>query len=283
MSALMDNPLGNVAMLFTQFDAYNIENPTSNRDEMKYVYTGIFQFPKRLNDDWNLINRVIWTVPSMALDQDAIDDYELGSGPGGAPMPPGNSEPAPPDLFGSRTTGLGDTMYVGLFAPSEGTDVLNGKFLWGAGFDLSVPTASEDILGTEKWSAGPTALGVYMGPKWIIGALGMHYWDFAGKSDRSDVNLTNLQYFVQYRLNSTTTIGATPNIIANWEQNKDNRFQVPIGIGINRTFQFGKVPVRFGAEVHKYVVTPDDVPGNEWGVRFFVIPAAPSALFDWMQ
>ncbi len=63
----------------------------------------------------------------------------------------------------------------------------------------------------------------------------------------------------------------------------DNRYSVPIGIGINRTFQFGKVPVRFGAEIHRYVVQPDDVPGNEWGFRFFVIPAAPSALFSWMQ
>ena len=32
MSALMDNPLGNVAMLFTQFDLYKMENrPTTRR------------------------------------------------------------------------------------------------------------------------------------------------------------------------------------------------------------------------------------------------------------
>jgi hypothetical protein len=29
MSALMDNPLGNVAMLFTQFDLYKMENPSN--------------------------------------------------------------------------------------------------------------------------------------------------------------------------------------------------------------------------------------------------------------
>ncbi len=283
MSALMDNPLGNVAMLFTQFDLYRMENPTNGKERNKGVYTGIFQFPKKINDDWNLINRVIWTVPSMPLDQDKIDDYELGSGPGGAPMPPGDSMPAPVDLFGGRTTDFGDMYYVGLFAPSEGTDVLDGKFLWGAGFDLMAPTAQEDILGTGKWAAGPSALAVYMGPKWIFGALGMHYWDFAGDDDRSDVNLTNLQYFVQYKLNPTTSIGASPNIIANWEQDSDNAFSVPIGIGINKTLQFGKVPVRIGAEVHYYVEQPDDVPGAEWGLRFFIIPAAPSALFSWMQ
>ena len=61
-------------------------------------------------------------------------------------------------------------------------------------------------------------MGVYMGPKWKVGALGMHYWDFAGDGDRSDVNLTNLQYFVYYSLDETTSIGASPNIITNWEQ-----------------------------------------------------------------
>jgi hypothetical protein len=261
MSALMDNPLGNVAMLFTQFDLYKMENPTNGKEANKGIYTGIFQFPKKLNEDWNLINRVIWTVPS----------------------PPSGSPPAPIDLFDGRTTGFGDMYYVGLFAPSEGTDMLNGKFLWGAGFDVMAPTATEDILGTGKWAAGPSALAVYMGPKWKVGALGMHYWDFAGDDDRSDVNMTNLQYFWYYSLDSTTSIGAAPNIIANWEQDSDNAFTVPVGIGINKTFQFGKVPVRVGAEVHYSAIQPDDVPGAEWNFRFYIIPAAPSALFSWMQ
>jgi hypothetical protein len=69
MSALMDNPLGNVAMLFTQFDLTRMDNPANNENANKYNYMGIAQFPKRLNKDWNLINRVIWNVPSMPLDQ----------------------------------------------------------------------------------------------------------------------------------------------------------------------------------------------------------------------
>jgi len=59
MSALMDNPLGNVAMLFTQFDYYKMQDPESSNTAYKGAYTGIFQFPKKLNDDWNLISRVI--------------------------------------------------------------------------------------------------------------------------------------------------------------------------------------------------------------------------------
>lgn len=38
MSALMDNPLGNVAMLFTQFDLYQMKEPTTGKREDKYNY-----------------------------------------------------------------------------------------------------------------------------------------------------------------------------------------------------------------------------------------------------
>ncbi len=58
---------------------------------------------------------------------------------------------------------------------------------------------------------------------------------------------------------------------------------MPIGIGINRTFQFGKVPIRLGVEFHYSVIEPDDVVGSKWNLRFFLIPAAPSALFGWMN
>ncbi|MFZ9037005.1 MAG: hypothetical protein ACO3DT_02965 [Gammaproteobacteria bacterium] len=286
MSALMDNPLGNVAMLFTQFDYYKMENPENDRTAYKSVYTGIAQFPKKLNDDWNLINRVVWTVPSMPLDQDKIDDFgddadEFGNDLGGGLQQPGGF-PAPIDQFNGRTTGLGDSYYVGLFAPNQGTPMGEGNFLWGVGFDLGLPTAQEDILGTGKWLAGPAALAVYMGPEWKIGGLVQHYEDFEGDDDRADVSMTNLQYFVFYSLDETRSVGAAPNIICNWEASSDNECTVPVGIGYSETIQFGKVPVRFGLEFHYNVVTPDDDIGAEWNVRFYVIPAAPSALFDWM-
>ncbi len=289
MSALMDNPLGNVAMLFTQFDWYNMTNEgVTDESANKVVYTGIAQFPKRLSENWNLINRVVWTVPSMPLDQDKIDEAagvaeRYGEGSGNTTLPPVDGAGLPIDLFDGRTTGFGDMYYVALFAPVEGYDWINGKFLWGAGFDLGLPTATDDILGTGKWTAGPSGIAVYMGPKWKIGGLVQQYWDYAGDSDRDGVSLMNFQYFVYYSLDEVTSIGASPNIIANWKQDSSDRWTVPIGLGINRTFQFGKIPVRIGAELHYSVVQPDNGPGNEWDFRVFIIPAAPSALFDWMS
>lgn len=287
MSALMDNPLGNVAMLFTQFDYYKMQDPDSDNTAYKGVYTGIAQFPKKLNDDWNLINRVIWTVPSMPLDQDKIDDFDadqFGNDQGGGVTGQNPDDfPKPIDLFDGRTTGLGDSYYVGLFSPIDPVRLDGGgKFVWGAGFDLGLPTAEEDILGTGKYLAGPSALGVYLGETWKVGSLVMHYWDFEGDDDREDVNMTNWQYFVFYSVDETSSIGAAPNIICNWEASNDNECSVPVGIGYSKTVQIGKVPVRFGFEYHYYVEKPDDDVSPRWNTRFYVIPAAPSALFDWM-
>ena len=290
MSALMDNPLGNVAMLFSQYDFYQLKNDANGVEKNQHVYTGIFQFPKKLNDDWNLISRVIWTVPSVPIDQDKLNAQGSGGFSPGTPGAPGSGTLI--DAIGGRTTGFGDMYYVALFSPSEGIDLddmgLEGKFLWGAGFDISFPTATEDVLGSNKWSAGPSALGVYMGPTWKVGGLMQHYNDFAGDdfdsngAPVSDVSLTNLQYIWFYTLDETTSIGASPNIIIDWDADSDDMFTVPLGIGITKTLQFGNVPVRFGLEFHYSVIRPDNV-GSDYGIRFYFIPAAPSALFKWMN
>jgi len=280
MSALMDNPVGNVAMWWNQLDVYRLENPENDKTDDKENYMGIIQWPQALTTNWNLINRLVYNVPSVPIDQDKVDDF--GSAQGGI-TPPANYKPDPQDIFGGRTTGFGDLYYVGLFSPTKPVSMGEGNFVWGLGFDAGFPTASDDVLGLGKYSAGPSALGVYLGPKWKLGSLVQHYWSFAGDSDRSDVNLTNWQYFYYYALTPTLNIGAAPNIIANWEQSGDDRFTVPVGIGLNKTVNIGKVPWRFGLEGHYSAIQPDDVPGTQWNIRFFAIAAVPSALFKWMS
>ena len=293
MSALMDNPIGNVAMMFNQFDSYNVKDPESGTDKFQHNYMMLFQFPKKLNDNWNLINRVVLNYTSVPLDQGDIDnfsppvgvsefDYQTLSGANPATSPP--NRPLPVELFSGRETNFGDSYYVGLFAPNDPYILGNGaKFLWGAGFDLGFDTAAEDVLGSGKWTGGPSALAVYMGDVFKGGVLLQQYWDYAGDGDREDVNTTNLQTLYYWSLDETTSIGAGPNVIANWEQNSDNTWTVPVGIGISKTLQFGNIPVRIGLEYHHTVIEPDDIPGSDYSVRFYIIPAAPSALFDWMQ
>lgn len=284
MSALMDNPVGNVALWWNQYDSYRLRNDATDKEATQGNYMGILQFPKGLNEDWNLISRVIYNVASSPLDQNKID--RLGSS---VTQPPngGATAPALLDVIQGRTTGFGDTYYVGLFSPKEPIEIGTGKLVWGAGFDLGAPTASEDVLGTNKWTGGPSALGVYLGEKWKFGALLQQYWDFGsdfgGKSEADSVNMTNLQYFYYYSLSDTMSVGAGPNIIIDWEQDGSQKYTVPVGLGINKTIKLGKVPIRLGAEYMYTAVQPDEIPSTDWSIRFFAIIAVPSAMFGWMK
>ena len=51
MSALMDNPVGNVAMWWNQVDYYGLENPKFNKSDHKTNYMGIIQWPQALNSN----------------------------------------------------------------------------------------------------------------------------------------------------------------------------------------------------------------------------------------
>ena len=66
-------------------------------------------------------------------------------------MPPRN------DLLktGDRVVSLGDTTLTLSLSPKS-----DGKFAWGPGPVVIFPTATHEHLGSDKWSAGPTAVGL---------------------------------------------------------------------------------------------------------------------------
>ena len=288
MSKLMDNPIGNVAMWFNQVDVFQLTNDeeSKSRDETQVNYMGILQVPTSISENWSIIHRVVYSVPSFPMSQNKIDAAGVPSpsqppGGGGPGQPPASPETELPiDLFSGRTTGFGDMYYVGMVSPKVAPKIGNGIFVWALGVDQSFPTATDDVLGTGKWSTGPAALAGYLGPKVKVAGLIQNYFSHSGGNDRDKVRLTNLQYFYYYTLSDVMSIGAGPNIIANWEASKGDKWTVPVGLGINRTFQFGKVPVRVGAEAFYNVVRPDSI-GSNWGFRFYVIPAVPAAIFKW--
>jgi hypothetical protein len=142
--------------------------------------------------DWNLVNRLIAPIAH-------VDGPITGL--------PGNPSPIP----GDDVTGLGDFNYSLFLSP-----VKVEKLIWGAGISLSLPIASDDQLGSGKWSTGPTAV-ILMQPKWwSVGLLGRHFWDFAGDDDRSDVNQSLLEPFINYNLEGGWYLITDMIITANW-------------------------------------------------------------------
>ena len=81
--------------------------------------------PFALNESWNLILRTIVPVVTQP-------DVRASSG---------------------STSGLGDINASLFFSPSRPS-----KFIWGAGPVISLPTATDRVLGTDKWRLGRRSL-----------------------------------------------------------------------------------------------------------------------------
>lgn len=188
--------------------------------------------PISISDDWNLISRTILPI----VDQ---DDFPT----------PGVSE-----------FGLGDTVQSLFFSPKAPTA---GGWVWGAGPVLLLPTATDEVLGSEKWGIGPTAVALKQQGPWTYGALANHIESFAGKSARADISATFLQPFLSYVTPKQTTFGLNTESTYDWER---NNWSIPINFSVSQLLRFGNQIVQVGAGVRYWVESPDT--GAEgWGLR----------------
>jgi hypothetical protein len=194
--------------------------------------------------DWNVINRVIAPIIYLPDLTQGIDVLPEG-------------------IDGGSAFGLGDINYSAYLSPS-----VPGKVIWGVGPSLTLPTATEDELGSEKWSAGPAAVALITPKPWVAGVLVRQLWSFAGDSDRKDVSQFLLQPFVNYNLEEGWYLTSSPVITANWEADSDDRWTVPVGGGVGKLFRVGRQPVNTSLQAYYNVETPAF--GPDWTLRFQV-------------
>lgn len=198
--------------------------------------------------DWNLVSRFI--IP-------------LYDAPGGVAGLPGNSGIGSPSQSG-RTTGLGDINYTLFISPVK---PVNG-WIWGVGPSITADSATDDRLGSGKWSAGLSAVALNQ-PGWgTYGGLIRHLWSFDGDSSRQDVNQTLLEPFINYNLSNGWYLISDMVITYNWEAPSGERLLLPIGGGAGKITKWGNQPVNIRAEAYYNVERPDSAP--EWQVGFTV-------------
>ena len=196
--------------------------------------------PFSLNDTWTLITRTIMPVIYQ-------EDIIPGSG---------------------SDFGLGD-INMSLFLSPQ--DPKYGKLIWGVGPVLLFPTATETLLGGEKWGAGPALVALTMQGQWTIGMLANHIWSYAGDSDRQDISNTFMQPFVAYTTPTAWTYSVQSETTYNWETEK---WSVPINVAIAKLVRLGKLPVSLQAGVGYWAESPDAGPEG-WRFRLqanFVLP-----------
>lgn len=191
--------------------------------------------------DWSMINRTI--APLIYL-----PDVTRGL------------ESLPEGVSGGSKFGLGDINHSIYVSPAK-----PGKVIWGVGPSLTLPTATDTKLGSEKWSAGPAAVVLTMPQPWVIGALARQLWSFAGDDARPEVSQFLLQPFVNYNMEGGWYMVSAPVITANWEATSDDRWVVPVGGGVGKLFTIGSQPINSSMQAYYNVEKPTN--GADWSLR----------------
>ena len=170
--------------------------------------------------------------------------------------------------FDSQGPDLGDVAFdlgYGNLTEEIGTQGLVGLF-------ASLPTATDDLVGSQQFRLGPS-VGAGLSRKW--GEIGFHAiqsWNVAG-SNKEDFSTTTLEYWYAFELGGGWQFGSAPTIEADWEANSDNTWSVPVGIGVSKTIKSGSISWTFALEAQYYVVQPDTF-GPEFLLEFDITPAA---------
>jgi hypothetical protein len=191
--------------------------------------------PFDLNDQWNLISRTILPVVQQS-------DIFPGAG---------------------TQTGLGDTLQSLFFSPKAPTA---SGWIWGAGPVFLLPTGSDDLLTTDKWGAGPTAVMLKQSNGWTRGVLANHVESFAGDDDRADLSSTFIQPFLTYTTGDQWTYAVNTESSYDWE---DERWSVPVNVTVSKLTRFGSQLVSLGGGA-RYWFQSSRAGAEGFGLRFTV-------------
>jgi hypothetical protein len=258
----LSNPVSDVWALFTEFDFSFNEGDIPGGDG-RWTYNTIFQpvMPIKLTENWKLITRptipIIWSTPLPKLDLAPVPNIDWG-----------------------RKTGLGDTELPLIPAPNDGLKWGPGELVGGVGPTFTIPTSTDDALGSQKWEVGVGAVAVYKTDKITLGAFPQYWWSVGNRKhgkERPKTSHGDFLYFFYYELGNAWQIGFNPTIAYNHEAPKKNRWNVPVGVTIAKTWKFGRLPVKFQL-AGEYSVVNEDLYGKRWLIKLNVIPVIPDLI-----
>lgn len=149
------------------------------------------------------------------------------------------------DITGESTnqSGLGDAVITGFFSPSQ------SKITWGVGPAFILPTATSKLLGSEKFSIGPSIVILKQANGWTIGGLANHVFSVAGSDSRSDVSATFLNPFFGYNWKSGAGVTLNTEYTHDWKNDIDVLVIQPLASAVTK---FGKQMMSFavGPRLH---------------------------------
>ena len=184
------------------------------------------------------------------------------------------STPVPDPAGGFRTeSGLGDIVFDLAYGRTTETGML-----YAVGAVVSLPTATEDALGADRYSLGPEFMIGKLSKKYVLGMFPNHLWDVGG-SGNGDVNVTNLQLFGTYLPGGGWNVGTSP--ILSYDHNSD-QWTIPLNFTFGKTVIWDGRPWKLSAEIN-YFVEKSDAFGPEWFIGFNVAPVVENVLASWFN
>lgn len=218
------NPIA--TLISVPFQLNYDENIGTNEKGTKWLLNIQPVIPIELNDEWNIISRTILPVVWQ-------DDIFQGAG---------------------SQNGIGDTVQSFFLSPKAPTAE---GWIWGAGPVFLLPTGSDELLSSEKWGAGPTAVALKQEGSWTYGGLANHIWSFAGDDARADISSTFLQPFVSYILPTHTTFTLNTESTYDW---KNEQWSIPINGIVSQLLKIDGKPVSIFAGIRYWADSPDTGP-----------------------
>lgn len=153
-----------------------------------------------------------------------------------------------------------------------------GGLLWAAGIVSTLPTATKDELGPDRWSLGPEFLIGKITPKYVLGALTTYQTDIGGSGD-ADVSLTTVNAFATYLPGGGWNFGTAPIMSYNHE---NSQWTLPINFIFGKTVIWNGRPWKVGAEINYYVDQPDAF-GPEWMLGVNISPVVENVFARWFN
>ena len=215
---------------------YNYDQKFGSQESGHKNYVNVQPvIPFSISDDWNLISRTIVPV---------VDQQDIFPGSG-------------------SQSGIGDITESLFFSPKKPTE---SGWIWGAGPVFLLRTASDNLLGAEKWGLGPTAVFLKQESGWTYGALVNHIWSVGGDSNRADVSSTFLQPFLSYTTKTHTTFAVNSESTYNW---KTQDWAVPIHLIVKQMVKVGEQRLQLETGARYWADSALGGP-HGWGARFTV-------------
>jgi len=227
----LSSPISSLIRVPMQLDYDGDIGPGDNGERITLSVQPVV--PIEVDEEWNLISR---TIVPLVYQDDVVGD--------------------------SDQSGLGDIVQSVFFSPEAPT---SSGWNWGAGPVFLLPSASDDLLGSEKWGVGPTAVVLKQQSGWTYGALLNHIWSVAGDDDRADVNATFLQPFVSRTTATAWTVALNTESTYDWSADE---WSIPANLSVSKLIHLGSQPISIGAGIRYWV---DSAPNGPEGMGFRLV------------